>query len=55
MPKPQKDERPQPRRQLEPERLARLEKQEKATPSRLAVHDKKLIRLLAIAGKGGSY
>ncbi|SCZ61210.1 hypothetical protein [Thiohalomonas denitrificans] len=55
MTKSREDKRPQSRRQLEPERLARLEKQEKATPSWLAVRDKKLIRLLAIAGMGGSY
>ncbi len=47
--------RPQPHRDPEPERLARLEKQEMATPSWLAVRDRELIRLLAIAGAGGSY
>ena len=49
------DSQPLPRRNPEPERLARLEKQEKATPSWLAVRDREVIRLLAIAGSGGSY
>ena len=55
MAKSEEDDFPQPYRDLEPERLAQLEKQEKATPSWLAVRDKELIRLLAIAGAGGSY
>ena len=42
-------------RDPEPERIDRLEKQETATPDFLAVHDRETIRLLAIAGAGGSY
>ncbi len=44
-----------PPQEPDPERLARLEKQETSVPPALAVHDPDLIRLLAIAGAGGSY
>lgn len=46
---------PRPPREPDPETLDRLEKQETCVPTVLAVRDRELIRLLAIAGAGGSY
>lgn len=45
----------EPHRDPGPEQMARFEKQEAVTPGFLAVRDRETMRLLAIAGSGGSY
>lgn len=55
MPSDERDLRPGPPREPDPELLDRLEKQETCVPPVLAVRDRDLIRLLAMAGAGGSY
>jgi|GEM_PF-2861374 len=42
-------------RLVRPERLERLTRQAKESSGRLAVKDRQLHRLLALAGAGGSY